>query len=304
MQEAVLRAAGPTMQLAYFCYAVDMFVIRLVSVVEKDHLTTEAAIAHTSLVTTLVKLLQVHTHPAPPDLADDDVPHEQLTLAAATGQYISLAYALNAVLFRPVSTGPSVVMHFGPDAVQSAMRGCLTDSTNGNLLAAQLDRDARCLLSRALHRLSAVLTVGLVRLSNWRLKRGGSIRMADTVPQWLRDLSQSHQHADMGALAQQLTDPLSRAGKFVSEMAFNKLEARVWEEYALEHFEGRLMPGCCNLGCTRLEGFSEASMPTLLCSGCRRARYCSVACQKAGWAAGGHAKVCSGKMKKFKITRV
>lgn len=36
--------------------------------------------------------------------------------------------------------------------------------------------------------------------------------------------------------------------------------ALTWEEYAREHFHGRLLPGCCNMGCTNLSGLSEAAL--------------------------------------------
>lgn len=66
----------------------------------------------------------------------------------------------------------------------------------------------------------------------------------------------------------------------------------VWEQYAVTHCHGRLFSGCCYLGCTNLDGFSESALKTQLCSGCRRTRYCSVECQRAAWVAGAHSKVC------------
>lgn len=67
---------------------------------------------------------------------------------------------------------------------------------------------------------------------------------------------------------------------------------RTWEHYAKAHFHGRLLPGCCHFGCTNLSGVGEAGLTTLLCSACRRARYCSVECQRAAWLEGGHSAVC------------
>ncbi|MEW5303668.1 MAG: hypothetical protein WDW36_006339 [Sanguina aurantia] len=64
------------------------------------------------------------------------------------------------------------------------------------------------------------------------------------------------------------------------------------EKHALDNFHGRLLPGCCHLGCEDLSGVSEAALPTLLCGGCRRARYCSVGCQREAWLEGGHSMVC------------
>lgn len=66
------------------------------------------------------------------------------------------------------------------------------------------------------------------------------------------------------------------------------------EGYALKNLQGRLQPGCCNTSFTNLAGPSEAALPTKLCSRCRRVRYCSVSCQKAGWSQGQHDRMCKG----------
>lgn len=71
------------------------------------------------------------------------------------------------------------------------------------------------------------------------------------------------------------------------------LVAAAWEGYGIDNFNGRLLPGCCNRTCTNMEGASEVSLPTQLCSGCRMARYCSVECQKSAWVQGGHKDVCA-----------
>lgn len=65
-----------------------------------------------------------------------------------------------------------------------------------------------------------------------------------------------------------------------------------WERFALHHLDGPPLPGCSNWACTNLHGFSEAALPTKLCSGCKRVRYCSVECQKAAWVKGEHKDVC------------
>jgi hypothetical protein len=48
--------------------------------------------------------------------------------------------------------------------------------------------------------------------------------------------------------------------------------------------------GCCNLGCTNLEGMRESELSHKRCSACMAARYCSAACQKAAW--GSHKVAC------------
>ncbi|MEW5301148.1 MAG: hypothetical protein WDW36_004027 [Sanguina aurantia] len=66
--------------------------------------------------------------------------------------------------------------------------------------------------------------------------------------------------------------------------------ASSWEGFAIADLSGRLLPGCSHWGCTNLEGGAEAALPTRLCSGCRRARYCCDECQRAAWV-GGHREV-------------
>jgi hypothetical protein len=41
--------------------------------------------------------------------------------------------------------------------------------------------------------------------------------------------------------------------------------------------------GCWNPGCTNLSGVSEAALCSKMCGRCRRARYCSLECQKEDW---------------------
>lgn len=74
----------------------------------------------------------------------------------------------------------------------------------------------------------------------------------------------------------------------------------IFERYAMTHFHGKLLPGCCCMGCTDLQEVSEA-LKTLLCSGCRGARYWCLS--TAAWSArglcgwkGGHSGEC-GKQK-------
>lgn len=58
-------------------------------------------------------------------------------------------------------------------------------------------------------------------------------------------------------------------------------------------YSGELFCFCSNPACENLDGFSESTLRTQLCSGCRRARYCGVKCQKAHWLAGGHVHECA-----------
>lgn len=79
-------------------------------------------------------------------------------------------------------------------------------------------------------------------------------------------------------------------GKPNKEEAFCVETGAACQQYAVAHFHGRLLPGCCNLGCKNLGGISEAALGTQLCSGCRI--LCCVACQREAWKEGGHSSVC------------
>lgn len=130
------------------------------------------------------------------------------------------------------------------------------------------------------------LTVLQIYLSRWECEVATP---NDATPPWLAEVRQaigSLQDQDMRALGTTLLSDLSSAPRTQSEVGL------LWEKYAVEHLHGRLVPGCCNLGCNNLDGFSEAALGTNLCSGCRRARYCCVECQKAAWVEGGHRDVC------------
>lgn len=56
-------------------------------------------------------------------------------------------------------------------------------------------------------------------------------------------------------------------------------------------FRGRLLYGCSYVGCTELRGALDSLLPTQLCPGCRRLRYCCRPCQGKDWLAW-HSEVC------------
>lgn len=70
--------------------------------------------------------------------------------------------------------------------------------------------------------------------------------------------------------------------------------ATSWDQHSLLEFDGKLLPICCNQGCRNMGGFSEATLPTLLCGGCRMVRYCSTGFQRASWTFEGHSMNCLG----------
>lgn len=67
-----------------------------------------------------------------------------------------------------------------------------------------------------------------------------------------------------------------------------------WERYAADlskHGCKWLLPGCSSWSCRNLAGCQERALPVRLCGGCRRARYCSDACQRVSWV-NGHRESC------------
>lgn len=74
-------------------------------------------------------------------------------------------------------------------------------------------------------------------------------------------------------------------------------EPRRWSECAQTYTrlypeQGRLLSGCSSPWCTNLSGLLDHLLPTMLCSGCRRVRYCGRACQRHDWITGGHSGAC------------
>lgn len=145
-------------------------------------------------------------------------------------------------------------------------------------------------LAFLVHQLQAVTLVTVVQACLWRLE-GQAIpnfeaEGANWYPKFLK-ASKKIKSSQLKAIMMSLL-PASAisSSKSLSEVCLE------WERYAVTHFNGRLLPGCCNLECTNLDGVSEAALKTQLCSGCRRARYCSGACQREAWLVGGHKSVC------------
>lgn len=107
---------------------------------------------------------------------------------------------------------------------------------------------------------------------------------------WMFKLEKQHDF-ELAHVARQLSLPI-RPEHWQSSALEYYLEGTEWGKYAVQRFHGRLLPSCSYLRCTNMNGTSEASLVTLLCSGCRRTRYCSVDCQRAAWKEGGHSDVC------------
>lgn len=141
-----------------------------------------------------------------------------------------------------------------------------------------------------IHQLQAISLNILVQACMWRMDcEGTSIAAPLCAPgEWLLPILDMCERLDISALSALMISMLQE-----SELSAPRTQVEidvVWERYAVLHFHGRLVPGCCNMGCVNMSGLTEAALKTLLCSGCRRARYCSVECQRAAWQC--HRSVC------------
>lgn len=147
------------------------------------------------------------------------------------------------------------------------------------------------LVHSLLHQLQAVSLVTVVQVCRWRMEcERTSCTNQHSTPYWLASVRQTCEHLHNQDLKVLMASMLSEKASSTPQ---SQLKMSVdWERYAVAHFHGRLLPGCCHLGCTNLDEVSEAAVKTQLCSGCKGARYCSVECQRAAWREGGHSAVC------------
>lgn len=69
-------------------------------------------------------------------------------------------------------------------------------------------------------------------------------------------------------------------------------QGAAWCDFASSRTMSPKSRKCGNWDCGDKSGCSEPALPTLLCAGCRKVRYCSKACQKRAWKKYRHASVC------------
>lgn len=142
--------------------------------------------------------------------------------------------------------------------------------------------------SSEVHQLQAIICLTLVQMFRW----ASALPFLPSQEGWwgyaLRACEELPWQGFSLKLRGLVTALLEESSLSIAQAEVNTM----WERYAVEHFQGRLLPGCCHQGCTNLAGTSEAALKTLLCSGCRKARYCCLECQKAAWLEGGHSTVC------------
>lgn len=145
---------------------------------------------------------------------------------------------------------------------------------------------------RHIRQLQSIILYCIVQLIRYQSRKASQgVILEQEQPHLVRDVLSSMGDAskEMSDVASTLLDS-SQSPCSVGEQA--RKDSIVWERYAVDHFHGRLVVGCCNPSCINLGGVSEAALATRLCSGCRRVRYCCVQCQKDAWICGGHNAVC------------
>lgn len=140
------------------------------------------------------------------------------------------------------------------------------------------------------HQLQVVLLSTLIQSCGWLTECKGKVWTEHEHDEWLIQMLNRIsplKNLEIQAVAMTLmsesshSDPEGESGSRV-----------IWERNAIAQFHGRLLPGCCYLGCINLSGVSESKLATQICSGCKQARYCSVVCQRRAWKDGGHSLVC------------
>lgn len=133
------------------------------------------------------------------------------------------------------------------------------------------------------YQLQTILLTCLTTLCHMHIEAG-----PDDPRVWLAPVSQG-----IGKLKSRLAEV---GTLLLSERVFSTGAAETYvsicmERFGVVAFSGRLLPGCCNIGCRNLEGLSEAALPTWLCGSCKRSRYCSQDCQKMAFGRG-HSNFC------------
>lgn len=216
----------------------------------------------------------------------------------STAPHPSNVKAIGASLLDAVTHLSCIRPSYGPK-IGGALHGRNIDSYEGMYVSSQ-----GCTLTASpasVHKAHLQQRLSLVLLATFVQERNRGVRALGSGNCTQRCLDCS----DMGVKVLAMRAGLARSvfesmlllygsahGDAQAEAEHGRAVSVAWESHAVKHFHGRLLPGCSSFHCRQLAGVSEEALPTKLCSGCRRARYCSVECQREAWLAGGHASVC------------
>lgn len=291
MVEASLRDRHAPKGVAAVCESLFWVTKSMVLPYETDHPATIPACV--SLAATVHKLINTLVRPSRVRTSQGrQQPTHQRSLsskARAEGEEVLLSSKLPDLIVDHHSVLTTLDTFKKLDSSQPLVAHASFADLGGLQLVSAPRSSAR---THDVHRLVAVMLAGWVQMCHVRLTREQTAAKSHTqqVPAWLDTLL-----LETNGLSEGMSGLVSNLLTYTSPT--DAFTAQTWldasfERHALLHFQGRLLPGCCYLGCTNLGGVSEAALPTLLCSGCRRARYCSGECQRAAWVEGGHSSSC------------
>lgn len=231
-----------------------------------------------SLSATLGKLLNTCMYPSHPQ--QQGLTSDTNLVFHIPGLITSIACVLNsASIITPVQDSSGSRRNVGSRG-GTRLRQTLRDPTI-QLQQAQMQQQLKSIL----------LTIA-VQLCHWHVQQERertSAPMMNSMKAWMGERKQqclAMKDCPTALLTELLSEQVLSCPRPQVEVG------KLLGQHAVTHFQGRLLPGCCHLRCKNLYGPSEAALKTLLCSKCRRARYCSAECQKAAWLEGGHVHVC------------
>lgn len=258
-----------------------------------EPVNTANLLASIGLITTLQKLLQLVLYPAPVECAEPSQIQPAVKQKSSKHQVEETLECI--ACFVPALIASSRAVSQLHDAVIRTSSSTKRTTNLSSSCTSQLCRDEKVpLVNREcniissnevlLHQLQTNILFTLVRAYHICI-----IRNIWDHPVWVKKLIRACAQLPWESLKDLVNCVLGSGSVYA---ATEGSVYQLWEKYAVTHFQGRLSLGCCNHDCTNLEGPSEAALSTRLCSRCKRARYCSVKCQKAAWLTGGHKAVC------------
>lgn len=297
--EALLRAGGGNKEGHVMTFIAQQILAQILAQQETTLVDASTLLANISAAGTIHKALRPLTHTysssgmVSPEYAGQSLGNLLVTLC---GKHRSRCIQ-NDILVAENA--------WNREATKRSSHRCLTSSSSSVRVVGDETCGEHCLEPSTVitiaseemlqQQLSSILLCVYVQERNkdvWALSKAG-LRSPHNVEhaKRLSDVALQHVGLQEGVLENIMlhTQPCTSREK----SHHDRTVAVAWEQHAVRHLHGRLLPGCCSFMCTQLSGVSESSLHTQLCSGCRKARYCSIKCQREAWCAGGHALVCA-----------
>ncbi|MEW5306921.1 MAG: hypothetical protein WDW36_009352 [Sanguina aurantia] len=270
--------------------AIDVVIRMLVPPCDSHDPAALPAVA--SLAATLRKLLHAHTHAlAPPQAGSRQSPHRSYLFGHSErpppGQLDVQSVAdLMEQVFATISAIDRTLQ------TELARVGVAPTGAHSATVVSSSSPPASPRRDQLLTQAVVTLVLCLLQMCAWRVRVEEAQSPGSARQGWFRSLER--QLAQLGAATHPISKVAMAAMKGQGWMASGQrgLLDRTYEGVG-GAVGGALLPGCGSLGCTSLSGPSEAALPTRLCGGCRRARYCCVECQRSAWREGGHSQFCA-----------